>query len=104
MGKLYYFGVRKLVVWFLFSSSFPVFFCTPVGGLSPHKKKKEMAQAFDPLGGGGGPKKKKTTVKESAQISEITEDDDESNDPFSPANIGGGSGGFTWKHDTRMCI
>lgn len=103
MGKLYYFGVRKLVVWFLFSSSFPVFFCTPVGGLSPHKKKKEMAQAFDPLGGGGGPKKKKT-VKESAQISEITEDDDESNDPFSPANIGGGSGGFTWKHDTRMCI
>ena len=73
-------------------------------GLSPHKKKKEMAQAFDPLGGGGGPKKKKTTVKESAQISEITEDDDESNDPFSPANIGGGSGGFTWKHDTRMCI
>ena len=38
-------------------------------------KKKEMAQAFDPLGGGGGPKKKKTTVKESAQISEITEND-----------------------------
>ena len=69
----------------------------------PSQKKKEMAQAFDPLGGGGGPKKKKTTVKESAQISEITEND-ESNDPFSPANIGGGSGGFTWKHDTRMCI
>ena len=39
-------------------------------------KKKEMAQAFDPLGGGGGPKKKKTTVKESAQISEITENDE----------------------------
>jgi len=95
-----------VVVWFLFSRvHFPSFSEQADSRLSPHiKKKKEMAQAFDPLGGGGGPKKKKTTVKESAQISEITENDDESNDPFSPANIGGGEGGFTWKHDTRMCI
>tara|TARA_B100000073_G_scaffold289850_2_gene252370 strand:- start:1475 stop:2140 length:666 start_codon:yes stop_codon:yes gene_type:complete len=58
-----------------------------------------MAQhAFDPLGGGGPKKKKKTATtetKESARISEITEDDD----PLSAHNIG-----FTWKHDTRMCI
>jgi len=72
------------------------------------RKKKGMAQAFDPLGGGGGPRKKKSTVvKESAQISEITEEDDGAmmNDPLSAENIGGGGGGgFTWKHDTRMCI
>ena len=74
-----------MVVWFLFSRvHFPSFSAQADSRLSPHiKKKKEMAQAFDPLGGGGGPKKKKTTVKESAQISEITENDDESNDPFS---------------------
>jgi signal recognition particle subunit SRP19 len=71
------------------------------------KEKKRMAQAFDPLGGGGGPRKKKSTVvKESAQISEITEEDDDAmmNDPLSAENIGRGGGGFTWKHDTRMCI
>jgi len=73
-----------VVVWF-FLVHFPSF-SAQADRLSLTKKK-EMAQAFDPLGGGGGPKKKKTTVKESAQISEITEDDDESNDPFSPAKI-----------------
>ena len=56
-----------------------------------------MAQhAFDPLGGGGPKKKKKTATtetKESARISEITEDDD----PLSAHNIG-----FTWKHDTNV--
>ena len=100
--------MRK-VFWLLctFESFFSLEFLLQKAVSCPHnKKEKEMAQAFDPLGGGGGPKKKKT-VKESAQISEITEDDDESNDPFAAANIGGGEGsggGFTWKHDTRMCI